>query len=130
MKTNKKGFTMLELLIIIAIIGILAGIGYPTYLDSVTKAQRADGADALLSLAGRMEEFYLNNDTYASADIVTLMGSTDSPEKLYTLSFLAAPTRFGYTLVATPVVADTDCTSLRLDNLGARTSTGTSAVCW
>jgi len=130
MKTNSKGFTLMELLTVVAIIGVLAGIGYPAYLDSVQKAQRADGADALLSLAGRMEEFYLNNDTYVSADIVTLMGSTDSPEKLYTLSFLAAPTRFGYTLVATPVVTDTECTALRLDNLGARTSTGTSTVCW
>jgi len=51
-----KGFTLVELMIVVAIIGILASVGYPAYTNAVKKGNRADGIDSLLSLAGRMEE--------------------------------------------------------------------------
>ena len=59
-----RGFTLMELMIVVAIIGILAGIAYPTYQDSVRKSRRADAEAVLLELAQWMERFYTENNRY------------------------------------------------------------------
>ena len=129
-----SGFTLVELMIVIAIIGILAAVGYPAYTSYVTKANRADAIGGLLTLAGRMEEYYVNNDTYVGATVATLYGGTTTQEGLYTLTMTPDPTAFAYTLVATPVPADRDpeCKTLTLNQLGQKGSTGTAttAECW
>ena len=123
---NNKGFTLIELLIVIAIIGILAAVGYPAYTGAVKKGNRADGIDSLLALAGRMEEFYLNNDTYAGA----VVANAASSDGLYTLA-ITAQDGFTYLLTATPVQGDTECGNLTLTSLGVKgTSAGTPANCW
>ena len=132
MKQTKKGFTLVELMIVVAIIGILAAVAYPSYTGYVQKANRADAIDSLLSLAGRMEEFYLNNDSYVGATVgaAGTVGSNQTSEGLYTLSIPAA-TAFAYTITATPVAADPECTTFTLNQLGQKGATGTSAAtCW
>jgi len=133
MKQN-KGFTLIELMIVIAIIGILAAVGYPAYTSSVKKGNRADAIDSLLSLAGRMEEYYINNDSYAGATInaagTGTVGSNKTSDDLYTLSITSA-TAFAYSLTATPKTADAECSTLTLNSLGQKSATGTSAAsCW
>jgi len=128
MKNKNSGFTLVELMIVIAIIGILAAIGYPSYTSYVKKGNRADGIDSLVSLAGRMEEFYLNDDTYANATV----GSANSSDGLYTLA-ITSQDGFRYLLTATPVQGDPDCGSLTLDSLGQKgvgVNTATVADCW
>ncbi len=125
MKKNNKGFTLIELLIVIAIIGILASIGYPAYTSAVKKGNRADGIDSLVALAGRMEEFYLNNDTYAGAAVA----SSSSSDGLYTMA-IAAQDGFTYSLTATPVQGDPECGVLTLTSLGVITAATGSANCW
>ena len=124
---NNRGFTLVELMIVIAIVGILASVAYPAYTSSVKKAHRADGIHALLSLAGRMEEFYLDNDTYVAAPV----GSPTSLDGYYTLT-ITTQTAFGYTLTATtiPVGADTVCGNLILDSLGQKTDSQNNGNCW
>ena len=131
MKQTNNGFTLIELMIVIAIIGILAGIAYPSYTGFVKKANRADAIDSLLVLSGRMEEFYMNNDSYIGATVgaAGTVGRDQSSEGLYTLSIPAA-TAFAYTITATPVGADPECTTFTLNQLGQKGSTGTSTSCW
>lgn len=123
MKQTKKGFTLVELMIVIAIVGILAAFAYPAYTQYIKKAQCADGMDSLLSLAGRMEEFYLNNDSYVGATVgaTGTVGGNQSSEGLYTLAVTvpAAPAgNFSYTLTATPTGTGM---TLSLDSLGQMT---------
>ena len=126
MKKYNKGFTLVELMIVIAIIGILGSVAYPSYLSHVKKANRADGIDSLLALAGRMEEYYMNNDTYVDATVA----NATSSEGLYTLSITTA-TAFAYTITATPVGGDSYCGNLTLNSLGVKgVSAGTVAECW
>ena len=128
MRKQNRGFTLIELMIVVAIIGILAGVGYPAYTDAVKKGNRADGINSLLKLAGMMEEYYMNNDTYANATIGNTIGSTSSSDGLYTLS-ISQKEDFYYMIKAAPVNSDPDCGNLFLDSTGKKTSqAGTS--CW
>lgn len=136
-KTNdSRGFTLVELMIVIAIIGILAAVGYPAYTSAVKKANRADAIDALLTFSQQMEKYFLVNDSYAGATVAGLMGGTTSSEGKYDLSFSSAdgtgvPDGFGYMLKATPVVTDSYCGFLTLTSLGTKaTQNGTVAACW
>ncbi len=120
-----KGFTLVELMIVVAIIGILASVGYPAYTNAVKKGNRADGIDSLLSLAGRMEEYYMNNDTYTGA---TVASATSSDGK-YTLAITSAD-NYAYTLTATPVDGDSECGNLILTSLGEKKTSSGAAKCW
>jgi type IV pilus assembly protein PilE len=64
MKQNQIGFTLIELMIAVAIIGILASIAIPSYQDSVKKSRRADAKSALLSLANAMERHFTETSSY------------------------------------------------------------------
>lgn len=117
------GFSLIELLIAIAIIGILAGIAYPSYTSYVIKTKRSDGAFGLMEAVQAMERCKSTKFSYATC---TLTGQqTISPEKHYTIALAAAPTASAFTIVATPQGSqtnDTECTSLSIDHLGNQTS--------
>ena len=133
MNNKNKGFTLVELMIVIAIIGILAAVGYPAYTNAVKKGNRADAIDSLMSLANRMEEYYMNNDIYAGATInaagTGTVGSNKTSDDLYTLSITSA-TAYAYTLTATPKSADTECGNLILNSLGQKTDSKGKGNCW
>ena len=105
MRNKFKGFTLIELMVVVIIIGILSAIAYPSYLDSVRKTRRADAQGALMQLNNAMERVFTQNNTYqpgganptfgaAATDIfpsnqIPLDGST----KYYTLAFSATTKR-------------------------------------
>ena len=123
-----KGFTLIELVIAMAIIGILASIAYPSYLDYITRARRQDGQTALLELANQMEQYYANNNTYQTATIATgnpsdIQSSNTSPEGWYRLT-ITEQSDANYALQATAIKAqaknDKRCQNLTFNRVGEK----------
>jgi type IV pilus assembly protein PilE len=113
MKTKLRGFTLVELMVTVAIIGILASVAIPSYLEHITSAKRAEAQGALASFANAMEQWSLQNGSYCNANDVLpnctppvgvfstqvpLTGGTPT----YTLS-ITTVTPTTYTLRATPI---------------------------
>lgn len=63
---RRRGFTLIELMITVAIVGVLAAIAYPSYQDSVLKGRRAEGRTALLNLLQQQERYYTQTGSYLS----------------------------------------------------------------
>ena len=140
-----KGFSLMELLIVLVIMGVLSLFAYPNYNDYIMRAHRSDGQVALFDLANRMEQYYFERNTYHTATIgggstFDVLSNNTSPDGWYKLSINASAS--AYTLQATPTGSqasrDSRCQSLTLTNLGkkaiaigpAGTPTGPAAECW
>lgn len=133
-----KGFSLIELLIVLVITSIFATISYPSYRHYVARAHRTDGQMGLLDLACRMETYYSKHDTYQTATIAAgkstdVLSRNQSPNGWYTLS-ITNITSTTYNLQATPTHAqDTRCQSLTLDSSGVKGVTGVVtdiSQCW
>ena len=130
--TKNSGFSLIELMIVVAIIGLLAAIAVPAYRDHVLKSHRADAQTILLDLAARQERFIAQNNTYAtaiSADTGLNLGRTTSREGYYNLTVAANASSYLLTATATGgQVADTDCLTITFSSTGVKS--GTTGECW
>lgn len=127
-----RGFTLIELMIVVAIVGILAAIAFPSYQNHVTKTRRADAQSALTGFAAAMERYYTDNrNTYLgaaaggantgapAAGLFPSEAPLDGATKFYDLT-IASATRNSYTLQATPKGAQAGDGNLQLLSNGTR----------
>ena len=151
------GFSLIELMTVVVVIGILVAVAYPSYQDHVRKAKRAEGKTALLKAAQVLERAYSDNNTYP-ADLGPLFGrpvnnpvySGENPATGAYCITVAVGANSTYTLTATPSgaaahvapcvalnggfddPAASGCANLTLTSTGVRNRTGTKpmSACW
>lgn len=148
-RNRTHGFTLIELMIVVAILGVLAAVGYPLYAEQVKKARRTDAQGALYALANAMEQHAaINSDTgYANAGsggnsgtpLASVFPHTEAPldgnDKYYDLTLVVTLTgSYGtaYTLTATPKgkQAGDACGNFSLTSAGVRSVSGSASNCW
>lgn len=120
----QSGFTLIELMIAVVVIGILAAIAYPRYTGYVEQARRTDGHAGLMEAAQQLERCYTVQSSYSGCSF-----RSESPDGHYEITAGdGGPAASTYTLTATPkgAQANDSCGNLTLDNRGARTPDG----CW
>ena len=149
------GFTLIELMIAVVVIGVLAAIAYPTYTSYITKTNRTAAKTKLLDAAAKLETYFLDNRTYAT-DLTNIAYGSASPyidnkgqevaqaDSIYQISVVTPTAGCAiancYKLQAVVTtgsfqVKDTDCKKFFLDSRGLRSAENSSAAdststCW
>ena len=142
-RSSVSGFTLIELMVVVVVIGILAAIGYPAYTEHMLKSRRTDAKTALADVASRQQQYFADNKTYALNNgelgiagispkgyyTVTVQGQNGVPSggggTIYT-SFTAT----AQPAPGSPQLGDTKCGSLVVNSAGKKTVTGSGTNCW
>lgn len=147
--TRYRGFTLIELLIVVAVMAIIVAVALPNYREYVIKSNRSVAKGALLELASRQEQYFINNRSYT--DALTDLGldtnyyldsdgqrQTTSAGSIYRITIDEPDSNTGetaYTLSAVPQNSQTDdakCGTFSIDEQATKSVTGTqdAGYCW
>lgn len=141
-KNALRGFTLIELMIVVLVIGILAAVAIPAYQNYITRAARTKATQALMNLAGVEERYFYSNNTYTKT--LSNLGVTSSPycmescsdSRYYTITIPSASST-DYTLQAVPgatqAAQDGACGTLTLNRAGQKAASGDPSNvkrCW
>ncbi len=130
-----RGFTLVELLIVVAIVGIITSIGYPAYQEFLMKGRRSDAKIALTQGAALQEKDFYEHGAYESNANLLWPPNGKSAQGYYTMSISlsgggGSTPHFTLTATATGTqIKDSSCQSFSLDDLGNKTSSPGSD-CW
>jgi len=137
-RNAEKGFTLIELMITVAVVAILAAIAYPSYTEYVMRARRTEGQNLLNDAAARQERWRAQNGSYTEdKDKLKLPNDSKSQNSYYQLVLSTAEGDGGYTLKAQRIgaqLSDSKCGDLTLTATGkkdiAADTPGTKELCW
>lgn len=143
---KQAGVTLLELMVVVAIISMIAAFAYPSYMEFVVKAKRGAGKSILLQVADRQQQFFMDNKRYATT--LTQLGFPANPfviaddgafvaagdaASVYSVA-LSNTSATTFTATAAPqqnqALKDTLCASLTLTHTGAKGHGGAGSNCW
>ena len=130
-----RGFTLIELMIVVAVVAILAAVAYPSYMSHIIRTQRAAGAGCLLEMAQQMERYSATKMSYTDAPLPAPACATDTAST-YDYAFASGePTGSTFKINAAPKGSqanDSDCATLSIDQAGEKGETGSKdvAYCW
>lgn len=131
-----KGFTLIELMIVVAVIAVLAAIAYPSYTAQVRKSKRAAAKAEMVEYAQRAERQHTLNNSYAGFRFVENNGTTiasprDGSSAMYQVSVTGNATTFTITAVPQGDQAKDPCGTLTVNQAGVKTPANTSSQeCW
>ena len=140
---NKKGFTLIEVMIVVVIVAILAAVAIPSYQDSVRKTRRADAKEALMRIAALQERYFFTNNRYGEFKDLGLTGTSgcdakiDSQEGFYEIQLTSCGAT-SFEIRATAVGAqlgDTQCRTFTLNHVGQKIAEDSGGalntdICW
>ncbi|MEL1263765.1 type IV pilin protein [Pseudoxanthomonas putridarboris] len=128
------GFTLIELMIVVAVVAILAAVAYPSYQDQIRKSRRAQAKADLVEYAQLAERYHTSNNTYVGFELPTNQSPREGGTAHYALTPVGAFTGVNtYTITATAQggQAADKCGNLSLNQAGVKTnSAGTLSDCW
>ena len=126
-KTHQIGFSLIELMVALAVIAILASIALPSYVETLQRSRRSEAREALSDFAARQEQFFLDNKTYSAT--ISALGRNATTENGYYVITIPAASALTYTLRATAQASqnkDTDCATMDFASRGTKSP----ADCW
>lgn len=143
---KNRGFTLIELMIVVAIIAILTAVALPSYQNYVRKSKRADATNKLTDIANQQVQYFMENRSYGTVAQLGLSttnaqgkGTTDctadaiSNDGYYCIAITPATPSSTYTLTATPKggqADDTECATITYNSSETKDSTGGGTQCW
>jgi type IV pilus assembly protein PilE len=141
LEIKHRGFSLIELMIVVVIIGVLTLVAFPSYQEHVKKGKRAEGQAAVLQAAQALERFMTTNNTYttdlAAAGYKAYSGAQEA-SSAYALTVAAAPggnIASSFFVTATPAAtwSDPECNQFTIDHTGAKGVQGgtwNASQCW
>lgn len=128
-KKNVRGFTLIEVMVTVAIVGILASIAYPSYLSQIRKSRRAEAQATLLNIASKQQQMILDTRSYASTTSALNLTVPATVSQNYTVSItVGTATVPTFSALATPLGAQAadSCGTMGVDQGGTKTPSS----CW